>query len=96
MPAFRRRQSGLIVPESISPETRKLFEAIHPKLGKKAPQGVAARSKKVRSSGLIEITEVSMEERHKLEPEARQERRADNKAMKSSRQLHRRRRKHGR
>lgn len=93
MPAFRRRQSGLIVPDSANEFIK---EIISPMLGKKAPQGVVARSKKVRSSGLIEITEVSMEERHKLEPEARQERRADNKAMKSSRQLHRRRRKHGR
>lgn len=47
-------------------------------------------------TGIEVITEPKMVEEHKLPEEARKDRRADNKIMKRSRELHRRRKRHGR
>ncbi len=47
-------------------------------------------------SGVITVHEAYSEPEHKLPPEARRERREDNKDAKRSRELHRRRKRHGR
>jgi Mg-chelatase subunit ChlI len=90
------RQTGMRLPGGLLLPT-------FPKLGKKPPEGKIGKSKPVISRKFhavlpdIEIVHyVDMQEHHKLEPEARKQRRQDNKEMKRSRQLHRRRKKHGR
>lgn len=88
-----RLPGGLILPFTRpKPPIEKL-----PKLGKKPPEGIMAKSTKLRASGIKEINFVNLAgPRHTHEPDERKARREDNKFMARSRKIHRRRKKHGR
>lgn len=99
---FIRLPGGLMVPANAAFVEKQTFAnpKLH-KLGKKPPQGkIGFRTRRVLKVGEkeFEISGSTIEARdiHKLEPDERKERRADNKTMARSRKLHRRRKGHGR
>jgi hypothetical protein len=50
----------------------------------------------IKAHGIQAITDVQMETQHRLSAEERKQRRADNKTIKRSREIHRKRKSHGR
>lgn len=94
---FIKLPGGLHVPASVVPPPPKI-----PSLGKKPPAGpVGIKSRLDVGEGKTRLvveysTAEAKPEHHKLEPDERRARRSDNKFMKRSRQMHRKRRKHGR
>lgn len=96
-PGYVRLPGGLVIPADAAAQ---FVQNDLGKLGKRKPKGpVAAKQIVTRTQQFgMEVVHYagSHEDVHKLDPDARKERREDNKAMKRSRQMHRKRKKHGR